>query len=193
MIKDAGAVDGYISLGDNVNYGPWSNECIDLLHSLPHLTVLEGNHERDFLKGGYSGRNLVARTFFDFCYPRFDRFTQISGLREDHRLNGFTFVHTIRNQYVYPDSEITLDGSYVVGHSHYQFKISQEPYVLYNPGSVGQNRQYINVIDYLTLETATMKFEMHKVKYDERLIIGEMKRQGYPEPCIRYYDDKLRF
>ena len=42
-------VDGYVCLGDVVNYGPWSDECVELVCSLPNIIYLEGNHERMFL------------------------------------------------------------------------------------------------------------------------------------------------
>ena len=42
-------MDQVICLGDVVNYGPWSNECLELLQTLPGMILLEGNHERLFL------------------------------------------------------------------------------------------------------------------------------------------------
>jgi predicted phosphodiesterase len=41
--------DTYICLGDVVNYGPWNDECLEFVHSLPGVVLLEGNHERLFL------------------------------------------------------------------------------------------------------------------------------------------------
>ena len=193
MLDDAGNVDGYICLGDVVNYGPWSEECVDLILSLPDHTYIEGNHEEYFQTGNYPGDNIVAKTFFEFCYPTFTAQAKITGLPKSYELGGFHFSHTIFNQYVYPDSILTLDNNYVVGHSHHQFTIEQPPYVLYNPGSVGQNRKYINVINYLTLETDGMIFTPHAITYDESLIINEMRARNYPQLCIDYYDNKERY
>src|SRR6476646_6057104 len=81
-IKDAGQVDGYICLGDTVDFGPWSNECVDCVMSLSNIVHLEGNHERDFLNGGHAGENVVANAFFDFCRPHFDRYEKIKCLPE---------------------------------------------------------------------------------------------------------------
>jgi predicted phosphodiesterase len=192
MLKDAGNCDGYISLGDVVNYGPWSNECVDLLTSLPNSTLLAGNHERYFIDGTYDGSNTVAQTFFEFCYPRFTRQQQIKHWPENYTLNGFTFSHTINDQYVYPDSDLKLDSNYVVGHSHHQFTIPQPPFTLYNPGSVGQNRKYINVINYMLLETDDMSVEFKSIIYDEALVINELKARKYPDICIDYYNNKAR-
>ena len=192
MLKDAGPAEGYICLGDTVDYGPWANECVKLIDGLPNRVVLEGNHEHYFLKGEYQSTNHIAQAFFDFCYPTFTQFDLIKDLPQTYELKGFTFAHTIRDQYVYPDSDIELDNNYVVGHSHHQFKIEQAPYALYNPGSVGQNRKYINVINYIVLETDTMDFTMKAITYDESLIINEMKKRQYPQICIDYYNNKQR-
>jgi predicted phosphodiesterase len=193
MLEHAGQVDGYICLGDTVDYGPWSNECVDLVCSLPNVTQVEGNHERYFLEGAYGGTSPVAKAFFEFCYPSFDRYDKIKDLKKEYVLNGFTFQHTIDDRNIYPDTELSLDKNYVIGHSHHQFKTEQPPFVLYNPGSVGQNRKYINVINYLIIETDGMKFDLRAVTYDEQVIIKEMKARDYPSACIEYYDNKERF
>lgn len=193
MLKKAGKVDGYISLGDVVNYGPWSNECVDLIATLPNAVLLQGNHERYFLSGNYDCTNKIAQAFFKFCYPSFKRQDKIKTYRPTYKLNGFTFTHTIKDeQYVYPDSSIVLDKNYVIGHSHHQFEISQPPFILYNPGSVGQNRKHINVINYMTLETDGMKFSKHAAAYNVDTVIDEMQRLGYPAICIKYYKQKQR-
>lgn len=185
-------VDGYICLGDTVNYGPWSNECVDLIQSLDNCVYLEGNHEEYFLNGNYPGKNIVAKTFFDFCYPLFYRKEAITGLPKFYNLNGYSFSHTINEQYIYPNSNINLDNNYVIGHSHHQFIINQSPYMLYNPGSVGQNRKQINIINYMILEAETMTFEKHSVTYDVGVVIKEMKNRHYPQLCVDYYDKKER-
>lgn len=193
MLEHAGSVDGYICLGDTVDYGPWSNECVDLVCSLPHIVNLAGNHEQAFLDGHYPGSNPIAKLFFTFCYPSFTQQTKIRNLKQEYLLNNFIFRHTIDEQNIYPDSKLTLEKNYVIGHSHHQFKIEQPPFILCNPGSVGQNRKYINVIDYMLLETDTMQFEPRSIIYDEQLIIQEMRIRQYPKDCIDYYDNKQRF
>lgn len=193
MLRDAGVVDGFISLGDTVNYGPWGNECVDLVASLPNTVLIVGNHEDYFLRGTYGGTSPVARSFFDFCYPRFERLDGISNLKLSHELNGFVFAHTIGDRYIFADTPIVLDGNYVVGHSHRQFRISQPPFELYNPGSVGQNREYINVINYLRVDVEGMRFEPRSIVYDEQVVIREMRVRGYPDSCVEYYASKRRY
>lgn len=103
------------------------------------------------------------------------------------------FRHTILNKNIYPDSEIVLDNNYVIGHSHHQFMLHQGTYTLINSGSVGQNRKYINVINYLLLESDEMKFEMRAIRYNADAVIEEMRKRGYPDLCINYYNNKERF
>jgi predicted phosphodiesterase len=192
MLHHAGEVDGYICLGDVVNYGPWGNECIDTVCGLENLVYLRGNHEEYFTQGTYPGKNEIARAFFDICYPQFERIDKIRNLPITYILEGYVFRHTILDKNIYPDTELGLDNNYVIGHSHHQFKIAQPPFTLYNPGSVGQNRKYINVINYAILESDSMTFEMRQLNYDETIVIDEMKRRGYPAICISYYDSKER-
>lgn len=192
MLEHASPVDGYICLGDVVNYGPWSNECLDLIASLPNVVSVQGNHEEYFREGRYGGSHPVARAFFDVCYPEFGRHSDISSLPATHTLGGFAFTHTIHDRYIFPDTAVELDRNVVIGHSHRQFTISQPPFTLHNPGSVGQNRQYINVIDYMTLQVDSMRFDRHSLTYDVDVVIQEMRRTGYPEMCIDYYARKPR-
>ena len=192
MLNHAGSVDGYICLGDMVDYGPWSNECVDIISNLQNITIVQGNHEQDFLRGSYSGANEVAKTFFDFCYPSFARFDKINNLPASYEFGGFTFKHTILDKNIYPDTPLTLDSNYVIGHSHHQFKTEDGNFVLFNAGSVGQNRKYINVINYLLLETEQMQFELRSLTYDVEQVINELRQRGYPPICIAYYDDKKR-
>ena len=192
MLKHTKTTDGYICLGDVVGYGPWANECVDIVRALPNIVYIQGNHEKCFATGYYDGNNEIAKTFFNFCYPLFDRKEKISNLLESYSLNGFTFKHTIFNQSIYPDSTPTLDNNYVIGHSHHQFKLEQPPFTLYNVGSVGQNRKYINVINFMVFDTKTTQFTPFAVNYDDNIIINEMRKKGYPQICIDYYNNKQR-
>lgn len=193
MLKEAGAVDGYICLGDAVDYGPWSNECVDLITSLSGVVYVKGNHEQYFIDGEFTGENQIAKAFFDTCYPSFDRLEKIKNLPETYELNGFIFRHTILDRNIYPNTQLELDHNYVIGHSHHQFTIEQPPFVLYNPGSVGQNRKYINIINYATLDTNSMRCSFYASEYDEQAVISEMKRRDYPSICIEYYESKERY
>ena len=184
-------VDNYISLGDVVNYGPWSNECVDLVCSLPCITII-GNHEDSFLARATARFRCagIAKSFSDFCYPSFDRFDIIKGWREAYELNGFTFRHTLEGKIIYPDSVVRFDKNYVIGHSHHQSYHEHEGNRLYCIGSVGQNRHCINRIDYLIIDGN--ECELKNMLYDVNIILDEMRARGYPQEFIDYYNNKER-
>jgi len=180
--------DMYISLGDVVNYGPWQNECVELLDTLKYKILHFGNHEQYYYKGKYSNNNLAGR-FFEFCYPQFTRHDLIKDYREDSRLNRYNFQHTFENKVIYPDTHIVFDDNYIIGHSHHQSLHKYRRWKMYCIGSAGQNRQYINRIDYMIMNHTC---ELKHLIYDETLIINEMKARKYPKEFIEYYSKKQR-
>lgn len=190
FVKATKDVDLHICLGDVVNYCPHSNECVDLLESLPNTIKIIGNHEEAFVNGVYEGKHPVSRAFFEHAYHRFDRLEQISKYVESHTEYGYTFIHTILDSYIYADSIVDLDTSYMIGHSHRQYKITSNENQLYNPGSVGQNRINIEEGQYLIFYPKTNKVEMKSIKVDIDKVINEMKALGYPPICTDYFLSK---
>ncbi|WP_166355583.1 metallophosphoesterase family protein [Phytoactinopolyspora limicola] len=193
MLRHAGTADGYVCLGDVVNYGPWSNECLDLIDTLPGLVFVEGNHETYFRHGDYPGSSRLVRSFFDTCFPEFDRADAIADLPVSHPLPPFTCQHTLDGEYVYADSAVVLDRNYLIGHTHRQFTIVDPPYVLHNAGSVGQNREYLDVVNYLVVDVETSAVEPRAMTYDPAVVIQEMRRRRYPQICVDYYSRKPRY
>ena len=190
MLDLEGACDGYICLGDLVNYGPWSNECVDLAISLPNATLIMGNHEEAFLSGFYAGHHNLVQKFFEKTYPTFTKKESISRFVDKTKLNDFVCVHTINDAIIFPDTTISLNDNYIIGHSHYQFRYENNGYTLYNTGSVGQNRKYINEINYLVYDLETKEISMRSVIYDTDLLINQMIKEDYPKVCIEYYLNK---
>jgi hypothetical protein len=90
---------------------------------------------------------------------------------------------------VYPDTELKFSYNYIIGHSHHQSVHKHYTRTMYCVGSAGQNRQYINRIDYCVLNHEP---ELKHLIYDESLIINEMKAQKYPLEFIEYYSQKKR-
>src|SRR3989344_2853360 len=117
MLKEAGRVDSYVSLGDVVDYGPWSNECVKLLDSLDGIKIL-GNHEEFFINGECGSDKILTKTFFDFCIKDFKNFDLIKKYQKEDRLGKYTLSHTINNEIIFPDSKIQLTKDYIIGHTH---------------------------------------------------------------------------
>ena len=192
MLRREADADQFICLGDVVNYGPWSRECVDLVRDLKNGVCVLGNHESYFLNRKYEGTHPLPQKFFDVCIRDFDHFDWIESLPEEYFMYDFHFKHTLSGKKIYPDTEIEIKDNNFIGHSHHQFYRKINGYDLYNVGSIGQNRQFINVISYALFFPENNVVEMKNLLYDERQIINEMKSRNYPEDCIAYYDGKPR-
>ena len=192
LTKEKNNYDSILSLGDVVNYAPWSNECVQLLNDQPNKILLSGNHEGYFLKGNYLNPGKVSEIFFSVCYPEFKEQSLIKKYQESIQLNDVCFVHTINGKYIFKDTEIITDKKYCIGHSHQQYQNGLNDFIIYNPGSVGQNRAAINVISYGFYNVEKNTFAFKSIKYDADLVINEMISKKYPQECIDYYKNKNR-
>lgn len=180
----------WISLGDNVNYGPWSNECVMFLEEEMKCKCIKGNHEEYFINGSYPGKNVIANAFFNFCYKFFNKKEIIINYLDSFNIGSYTFTHTIDGKYIFDDTEIDLERNYVIGHSHKQYHRTINGFSLINPGSLGQDRQYINRSNYCIYDHDKNVFSFHTFIHDINKLISEMKSLNYPEICIEYYKNK---
>ena len=191
VLKTNRDVDLIVSLGDIVNYGPWSNECVELLDTLDNVVLLSGNHEKAYLHGYYDGVNPIAKAFFEYCYPSFTKYNLISNYLEEYYINQTKFTHTIDGKYIYPDSEINLIHDIFIGHSHQLFLKYSKGYRLVNVGSVGQNRLNINDINFVIWDSKSNCLNLCTKSNDSNIILNEMKNRKYPEICMNYLITKL--
>ncbi len=189
-LKESGKVEGYIILGDVVNYGPWSNECVQLIETLSGCVKIQGNHEEYFIQGTCDSENYLANKFFDHCYPKFKEVDLIQTYEKKTQFEDFTCTHTLESKYIFGDTDVTLGKNHIIGHSHRQYEINRNGYKLINPGSVGQNRQFINEINFMIYDTKWKKSDFRSVLYDVNTVIQQMKKLDYPEVCLDYYRNK---
>jgi predicted phosphodiesterase len=190
--------DTFVCHGDVVNYGPWTNECVQFLQTVPNCILLKGNHEHYFIDGVYDGKNIIAQTFYKHCYENFNPslVNVISGYQDKFDLQDFTIQHTIGNQYIFKDTDISniaIDTNFIIGHSHQQFHLKKDGFDIYNTGSIGQNREHINLSCYLKYDTDTHKMELKNFVHDIDKVINQMRVESYPQLCIDYYLSKKRF
>jgi len=191
LSKENSNYDFFICHGDVVNYGPWSNECVELLNTIKNSVLLQGNHEEYFLKGKYDGSNFIAKTFFNFCIQNFTQINQIKEYKNSYIIKNYTIQHTLNNNYIYIDSDVhNIDNNYIIGHSHQQFTKQVGRFKLINTGSVGQNRTHINCINYIIYDDAKDMVQLKYLLYDHKIIIDKMKNKNYPKICIDYYMNK---
>ena len=185
-------IKNWISLGDNINYGPWSNECVDILESKLNCQSILGNHEEAFLAGQYNGSHPVVIQFFDHCMTTFDRYRAIGRYSSKLIFEDYTLVHTLEDRYIYSDSEVNIDRNYLIGHSHEQYIIKRNGFNLINPGSLGQNRLFINMGNYFIYDHEKNIFEKRHFTFNIDIFIQKMIAEKYPEDCINYYKNKPR-
>ena len=193
--KTKNIVDSYLCLGDVVDYGPWNDECLEQIYQLPKIILLEGNHERLFLGSDPIAdeiplvQELYAHSIRSFSKPKL-----IQNLPVSCELGHFMCTHTLQNKRIYPDTEIEIDRNYIIGHSHYQYQIirSKDKWIV-NPGSIGQNRKYIDLIQYFLYDTTSGKFTACQYPYPFDQFRKELKVRGYSKPCLDYYLKKQKF
>ena len=197
LFKEKNNYDAIICHGDVVNYGPWSNECVILLEEIKNLTLLLGNHEEYFISGIYPGKNQIAKAFFNHCYPNFDKslLEIINKYDIQIQVEDYIIKHTINNQYIFADTDISaieIKSNYIIGHSHQQYERDSHNFKIYNTGSLGQNRQFINQSCYLILDTIKKNIEFKKFENNIESVINQMKSEKYPSICTDYYLSKNR-
>ena len=186
VLKRESSVDLIISLGDVVNYGPWSNECVQLIDCQSKLVAILGNHDEAFINGVYTGENQVVVAFFNHCIQEFTEQIKLKEYRLYHKQDECMFIHTISGRYLFEDSTIDLEQDTFVGHSHRMFSVQRGDYLLSNPGSVGQNRTNINIINYALWFPESRRVELMQFEHDSNLLFNEMKRKNYPKICFDY-------
>lgn len=192
MLAHAGPADGYVCLGDVVNYGPWADECVERIAGLKNCRTLMGNHERAFLDGVYPGEHPVARAFFEFCYPRFRSRESLSAYGECCEVGSYCAVHTLNDSYIFADTAVQIDRNYLIGHSHHQFARKVGCHRLINVGSVGQNRRDLSICNYAVHDSVSDEVQLVACPHDAGQVIARMQKLGYPSICIEYYLVKTR-
>ena len=190
--------DLFICHGDVVNYAPWSNDCVAFLDNQNNCKLLKGNHEKYFIDGNYDGENIVARSFFEFCFNKFEESNKkiINNYNQDFEIENFKIQHTIFDKYIFLDTDLDDNKIYknqIIGHSHQQYQRECNGFQIFNTGSLGQNRSFINKCDYLKIDTDNNNVELKYFTHNIDVVINQMKAEKYPEICANYYLSKHRF
>lgn len=185
--------DAFLCLGDVVDYGPWNDECLELVHSLPGIVLLEGNHERLFRGVDPIEQEMpLVRDFFHHSVRHFSRRDLIAELPLAWELGPFLCTHTIDGRKIYPDTELAVENHFIIGHTHHQFRIERTGRTIVNCGSIGQNRSCIDELCYALYDTSSGKLTLHREQYPVEVFLHELAVRGYPQGCIDYYLSKRR-
>lgn len=184
-------IDLLISLGDVVNYGPWSNECVDLLETIDNTIKISGNHERNFLLGKSESSSIIENLFFKTTYPYFNRFGHIKNYVKKQQFNNFELIHTLEDKYIFNDTKISLNKNVILGHSHQMFIRNINNFYLINPGSLGLNRKNFNVLNYILWYKDLNKFETNCRNISPKKYLSKIKEMDYPKICVEYIKSKI--
>lgn len=177
-----GRVDHYINLGDTVGYGPWPNECVEIVHDLCEWRRIEGNHER--LHSGIEAiqnQIPIVQTFYRHTLQWFTNFKRIGGLADYFSYGGHLLQHA-------DDGKAPA----IVGHSHRQKIVNTIYGPIVHVGSIGQNRETIDVAQWAEFDTETGRIALRGVRYPFDALIAEMRSRHYPDECVDYYLNKPR-
>jgi diadenosine tetraphosphatase ApaH/serine/threonine PP2A family protein phosphatase len=96
VLSEAGTFDTIWNLGDTVGYGPWPNECIDLIRSYPDSVHLAGNHDLASIGSiSTNGFNAIAADAARWTQNALtaEHKAWLAGLRSLTRLDGVTLAH----------------------------------------------------------------------------------------------------
>jgi predicted phosphodiesterase len=185
--------DAYVCLGDVVNYGPWGDACLERIVALPAIKLLEGNHEALFLRHEPMSKEIpLVQAFTRQAMSEFTRHDLIENLPKACEVGPFYCTHTLEGRSIYADTDVGLTRDCMIGHSHHQFDVCRNGFRLVNPGSVGQNRRYIDEVCYAVVDTVTGDVALRQLTYDVDAFIAELRARNYAPECVAYYVTKPR-
>lgn len=184
--------EGYLCLGDIVDYGPWNDECLERIMELPGIQVVAGNHDRLFLDdAGLDREPPLVQEFYRASRGSFTRLDLLRDLPDEVMLGPFRCSHTIDDQRIFADSQLRVGSDHLIGHTHWQYSIRRGGWRIINPGSVGQNRERIDMVDYALYDTSSDRVTFARIPYDISAFLGELRARKYPAACLAYYERKL--
>jgi len=219
VLQDMGEVDALWCLGDFVGYGPWPNECVDMLRERG-VRAIAGNHD-------LAAIGVISTQDFNYEAGRAANWTAdqlsaesrgyLSGLSPMTEVDGVTLAHGSPREPVWeyvvePHVAIANLGAIttelcLVGHSHIPslFAVEGEKVAIgymthgsrreltgktiANPGSVGQPRDRDPRASYLIYESDNALLQWKRVSYDIKSTQEKMRQECLPQHFI----DRLDF
>jgi predicted phosphodiesterase len=202
-------VDGYISSGDIVGYGPNPNECVELFRELSPLWISVGNHDlAACMMKDLSWFNDYAQKSLLWTRQRLSVDNQIflSELPRIVRHSDFTIVHgSLRDnltEYLitredYKNNEPFLKTRLTfVGHTHVPFVLSSHTAYVFrgqesiklntsdkfiiNPGSTGQPRDNNIKASCAIFDSNSDEVSLYRIEYDIMSTQEKMHKERLP-------------
>ncbi|MDD3301100.1 MAG: metallophosphoesterase family protein [Proteiniphilum sp.] len=197
-----------ICLGDIVGYHCHVNEVIEIIRKHDVKCIL-GNHDFYLLNGigGITkkinesvrfGLNIAERLITKDNLDWLNNLPINFGLRLDGTSvlcchgSPWNPVH----EYIYEDSEKienlkSFNYDFIaLGHTHRQYNVGDAP-VIFNPGSVGQARDFEGIVCTAELDTANNKLEFRQFDYDFKAEIEYSLKYGAKEWIYKHFKSRL--
>lgn len=189
-----------VSLGDVCGYYCMINECIEELKKRGIVNIL-GNHDFYIAKNQKCGRSYSANICLDYQRKiiKPENYTWIANSIQYIKNEDMWLVHGGWNDYLdeYISDFSFLDKktetkTYISGHTHVQKRVDGKSAIYFNPGSVGQPRDYDSRAAFAIVNDEG-EIELKRTEYDIDYIVYEMKQAGFQErisSCL-YYGTKI--
>jgi hypothetical protein len=178
--------DAYVCLGDVVGYGPWNDECLELVLGLPGIVLLEGRHERLFSGADpVAGEPPLVQAFFRASRSLFTRPEAVRGLPASAEIGGFLCRHS-------PGTGAPPSRDQFVGRSHHPSVRDDAGVRIVDCGSVGLNRRGLDRASFAFYDSSTGDVRLGEVTYPTDRLLREVEARGYPAECVDYYRRRSR-
>ena len=190
-------------LGDTVGYGPFPNECVELVRK--HcLVALKGNHDSGLLGEtpieDFNHYGLSAIQWSQRVAPEEVK-EYLRGLNVKTEVNGITLAHSsplnpeawtyiLTMRLARENFEAYTTRLCFVGHTHVPIVIGEDGTInkyslalrsIINVGSVGQPRDENEKAAYGLYDTETGAYELIRVAYDIQRTARAIREVGLPE------------
>lgn len=190
-------VERIISLGDVAGYYCYINECINLCREYDIINIL-GNHDYYLISGNGCPRSYSANVCLKYQMDSISKENR-KWLEDSITLYDEKSISLRHGGWADPLDEYLYDFSFDMikgynqrifgsGHTHIQKLVESEWKIYFNPGSVGQPRDYDARAAYALINddgSVTLK----RCAYPIEETIEEMRRRGFQEriyDCLRY-------
>lgn len=200
-------VDRIVCLGDLVGYGPFPNECVELVRKRCGA-VIKGNHDAGTIEDlplthfNNDGRSAIRWTQERISPENADFLRNLPLLQV---LDGMTLTHATPVDpaswdYIFSPSDIRKCFKHFttplccIGHTHIPLVAGEDGKVhaiqsgrraLINPGSVGQPRDGNPRASFGLFDDATQQFEIIRVTYEIDVTADAIRKAGLPEALAK--------
>lgn len=193
VLEDIGEAEIYCN-GDLVGYNPYPNEVVELVREKGIFCTL-GNHDYTVLTGNTARFNPYAARALNWTRERIKKenlafLASLPFFYEDSFYMAHGSPRYYLDEYVTEDyPEEILNGFFnqsgrdviCLAHTHVPYARRLEGKLLFNPGSVGQPRDFDPRASYALLDLERKQVKIKKVKYDIEAVVEAVIKEGLPE------------